>query len=84
MKSAVCWAATECILVVEYLSLWKLLYVMLTDSKHFTLIKWYLSTKPHGAASEHVAVFRTMAGHCVASYCIDSTCLSVPVDVELH
>jgi hypothetical protein len=55
---------------------------MLTDSKHFTLVLWYLSTKPHGSASENVAVFRTMAGHCVASYFIDSTYLSAPFDVK--
>ena len=77
-------AATPCILVVGYLSVWKLLYVMLTDSEHFTLAEWYLSTKPHGAACQNVAVFRTMAGHFVASYCIDSSCLSFPFDVKLN
>ena len=57
---------------------------MLRDSKHFTLAEWYLSAKPHGAASQNVAVFRTMVGHCVASYCIYSTCLGVPFDVKPH
>ena len=34
------------------------------------------------AGSQNVAVFRTMAGHCVASYFIDSTCLSFLFDVK--
>jgi hypothetical protein len=57
---------------------------MLTDSKPFTLAEWYLFTKPHGAACQNVAVIRTMAGCCVVSYCIDSTCLGVLFDVKHH
>ena len=65
VKNAVFLAVTACILMVRYLSVWKLLYIMFTDSKYFTLVKWYLSTKPHGTASQNVAVFRTMTGHSV-------------------
>jgi hypothetical protein len=46
VKSAVFLAVTACTVVVGYLSVWKLLYIMLTHAKHFILVKWYLSTKP--------------------------------------
>jgi hypothetical protein len=45
----------------------QVLYNILTDSQHFKLVLWYLSTKPCGSASQNVAVFRTLPGHCAAS-----------------
>jgi hypothetical protein len=67
------WRVLSAWLDSTYSGSW-VLYIMLTDSQHFKLVQWYLSTKPHGSASQNVAVFRTMAGHCVASYFVYITC----------